>query len=86
MGDAITGCKLYFEADGVIKKYYEVTFYYEGLDVLSGWNPIYVYCVSMQDPNDLSEVRSLACAQATVTKALFAGAEVIDAINGPVNI
>ncbi len=86
MGDAITGCKLYYETDGITKKYYEVTFHYEGLDVLPGWNPIYVYCASMVDPNDMSEVKALACAQAIVTKALFASATVIDSINGPVNI
>lgn len=85
MGDAIIGCNLYYEQDGS-KKYYEVTFHYEGLNVLSGWNPIYVYCVSMKDPNDLSEVKTLACAQATVTKALFASAQEIDSLNGPVNI
>lgn len=86
MGDAITGCRLFFEADGTTKKYYEVTFHYEGLDVSSGWNPVYVYCATMVDPNDLSEVKALACAQAIVTKALFGSAEVITAIDGPVDI
>lgn len=86
MGDAITSCQLFFEADGVTKKYYAVTFYYEGLDVWSGWNPIYVYCASMVDPNDMSEVKALALAQAIVTKKLFATSQVIDSINGPVNI
>jgi len=84
MGDAITGCKLYYENGH--KKYYEVTFHYEGLDVGSGWNPIYVYCASMVNPNNLSEVKALALAQAIATKALFASAEVIDSINGPVDI
>lgn len=85
MVDSITDCTKYYEQDGSLK-YYAVTFHYEGLDVTSGWNPIYIYAAQMKDPNDMSEVKSLACAQATVTKALFASAVSTDVINGPVNI
>jgi len=85
MGDEIIGCKLYKEQDGSLK-YYEVTFHYEGLDVSAGWNPVYVYATAMTDPTDLSEVRTKACEQAHVTKLLFASAEVITLINGPVDI
>lgn len=86
MVDSITDCKSYKEPDGVTIKYYEVYFHYEGLDVLSGWNPIYVWAATMKDPNDLSEVKTLACQQASVTKALFASAVDITSLNGPVNI
>jgi len=85
MSDSIVSCKLYRDIDNSIK-YYEVTFSFGGLDVLSGWNPIYVYPHSMTNPTDLEEVRTLACLQATATKALFSSAEEITTINGPVSL
>ena len=85
MSDSILNCVQYKDASGAIS-YYAVTFSFDGVVVADCSNPIYIGAAALANPSDLNEVKTVACKQASIIKALYSTANIITDLNGPVSL
>jgi len=87
MSDSIVNCIIHnHDLNGNPILLYEVTFAFDGFTAHQTDNPVFVFSVELTNPEDLEEVKTVACRKAAVTKAFYVNGTSTDAINGPVTL
>jgi hypothetical protein len=82
MSDSITNCTVYKNPDGSVQ-YYEIDFLFDGFAVPFKGS---IRANTLTDPNDLVELKTAACKQASAIKSLYVNSTVITDLNGLVTL
>jgi len=85
MSDSITSCTLRKNSDGTIQ-IYDVTFSFDNMNIPLALNTVSVESSLLSNPNDLNEVKLLACQQAKAIKESYSNVVVITDLTGPVTL
>jgi hypothetical protein len=85
MTDTITSCIMHKNQNNVIQAY-EVTFSFDGVDVPSPHDVVFVVASSLQDPTDLNAVKADAINQARAIKAFYVNSTDVSDLVGPVTL
>ena len=85
MSDSITSCVVYKNVDRSVQ-YYDITFSFGEGTMPSPYNHVCIQSSALSNPNDLDEVKRLACQQASAIKALYKDAALITDLNGLVTL
>ena len=83
MSNRIVQCIKFLNLDGSVRSY-DVTFAYDNTDIPDSHTTISVLAQFLSDPNDLNELKTLACKRAKETANMYDNSVVISDLNGPV--
>jgi hypothetical protein len=83
MSDSITSCILHRNEGGMLQAY-EFVFEFDGVDVPSPHNVVFIPGSSVSDPTDLNAVKAEAFIQARAIKAFYQNSEDVPSMVGPV--